>query len=124
MKLHGYVQCQTDHTLFVKKSTNDERSILIVYVDDIIVTGDYLEEMADLKKILAREFEIKDLGNIGMEVARSSSRISVTQRRYVLDLLKECGMLECKPVDTPMEVSSKYRKEKKGPPLRRVGIKG
>ena len=92
VKLHGYVQCQTDHTLFVKKSTKGERSILIVYVDHIIITGEYLEEMVDLKKILAREFEMKDLGNLryflGMEVARSSSRISVTQRKYVLDLLK------------------------------------
>ena len=123
VKLHGYVQCQTDHTLFVKKSTKGERSILIMYIDDIIVTGDYLEEMADLKKILVREFEIKDLGNfryfLEMEVSRSSSGISVTQRKYVLDLLKECGMLGCKPADTPMEVLSKYRKEEKGPPVKK-----
>lgn len=51
-----------------------------MYVDDIIVMGDYLEEIKDLKKILAGEFEIKDLENfryfLGMEVARSSSGIS------------------------------------------------
>lgn len=52
-----------------------------------------------------------------MEVARSSSKISVTQRKYVLDLLKECGMLGCKPADTPIEVSSKYQKENRGPPV-------
>ena len=99
-----------------------------MYIDDIIVTGDYLEEMTDLKKILAREFEINDLGNlryfIGMEVARSSSGISVTQRKYVLDLLKECGMLGCKPADTLMEVLSKYRNKEKVHLLRRVSING
>ena len=64
VKSHGYTQCQTDHTLFVKRSHAGKLSILIVYVDDIIVIGDFVEEVSCLKKILAREFEIKDLGNM------------------------------------------------------------
>ncbi|KAL5779167.1 hypothetical protein ACOSQ2_009904 [Xanthoceras sorbifolium] len=67
--------------------------------------------MIELKKLLAKEFEIKDLGNLkyflGIEVARSKTRILVSQRKYVLDLLKETGMLGCKPVDTPMDSASK-----------------
>jgi len=64
-----------------------------------------------LKKLLSREFKIKDLGHLkyflGMEVARSSKGISVSQRKYVLDLLKETGMAGCKPVDTPMDPNTK-----------------
>ena len=42
-----------------------------------------------------------------MEVARSSKGISVSQRKYVLDLLNETGMMGCKPVDTPMDTNVK-----------------
>ena len=85
--------------------------ILIVYVDDIILTSNYEEELVRLKKLLAKEFEIKDPGYLkyflGMEVARSRRGIFVSQWKYVLDLLKEIGMLGCKPVDTPMDSTKK-----------------
>ncbi|XP_022871761.1 uncharacterized protein LOC111390860 [Olea europaea var. sylvestris] len=93
-------------------------SVLIVYVDDIIVTGDFTDEMVELKKTLANQFEIKDLGNLkyflGMEVTRSSTGISVSQRKYVLDLLNECGMLRCKPVDTPMVNIKRFKMAEMG----------
>ena len=78
MKSMNYIQSQGDHTLFVKHSKDGKVIALIVYVDDIIVTGDDLEEMGRLKEKLAREFEIKDLGRLkyflGIEVARSKER--------------------------------------------------
>lgn len=52
-----------------------------MYVNDIIITGHYLKKMNRLKKVLAKEFEVKDLGNLkyflGMEVARSKKGIFV-----------------------------------------------
>ena len=90
---HGYSQCQVGHTLFVKTSTEKKIAILIVYVDDIILTWDYVEELVRLKKLLAKEFEIKDLRCLkyflGMEVVLLRKGIYVSQRKYVLDLLKE-----------------------------------
>jgi phosphoenolpyruvate carboxylase len=59
--------------LYVKFSLEKKIAILIVYVDDIILTGDY-EELVRLKKLLAKEFETKDLSYLryflGIEVAR------------------------------------------------------
>uniref|UniRef100_A0A2N9G3F2 Reverse transcriptase Ty1/copia-type domain-containing protein n=1 Tax=Fagus sylvatica TaxID=28930 RepID=A0A2N9G3F2_FAGSY len=107
MRKYGYHQSQSDHTLFLKHSNEGKVTALIVYVDDIVVTGNDIMEMGKLKTYLAKEFEIKDLGTLryflGIEVARSKEGIFVSQRKYVLDLLVETGMLACKPIDTPIE---------------------
>ena len=41
VKRLGFLQCQTDHTMFIKSSSEGKRTILIVYVDDIILIGDH-----------------------------------------------------------------------------------
>ena len=99
--------------MFYKHSKEGKIAILIVYVDDIILTGDDSAELKKLKERLADEFEIKDLGELkyflGMEFAKSKEGIFVNQRKYVLDLLGETGMLGCKPAETPMEPNTKLQ---------------
>lgn len=106
MKSIGYNQSDADHTLFVKNN-KEKITALIVYVDDMVMTGNDKDEMNKLKGVLGAEFELKDLGNLkyflGIEVARSSKGITMCQRKYTLDLLVETGMLECQPVNTPIE---------------------
>lgn len=72
-------------------------TILMVYVDDIIIIGDDNEEMKKIKQMMAKEFEVKELGALkyflGMEIPRSNRSSSVSQRKYTLDLLEEIGML-------------------------------
>ena len=79
--------------MFINHLKVGKRAILIVYVDDIILTGDHHKELLRFKNFFAKEFEIKDLGNLKyfleMEIARSQRGISVSQRKYVVDLLKE-----------------------------------
>ncbi|KAM2392165.1 hypothetical protein ACFX1X_035690 [Malus domestica] len=105
MKRIGYNQSHSDHTLFVKRR-QEKVTALIIYVDDMIITRDDFDEISKLQSNLAAEFEMKSLGDLkyflGVEVARSSKGIFLSQRKYVLDLLKETGMLGCKPVDTPI----------------------
>lgn len=107
----GYKQCQSDHTMFVKFRTKEKIAILIVYVDDIILTGNDKEELVELKGHMAKEFEIKDLGPLryflGMEVARSRKGIVISQRKYVMDLLSDTGMTGSKPADTPIDAYNK-----------------
>ena len=82
IKEHGFIQCQVNHTLFVKRYPENKLATLIVYVDDIILTGDFEEGLLKIKRSLAKEFEVKDLGPLryflGMEVARSKRRIFVS----------------------------------------------
>ena len=113
IKRYAYIQSQADHTMFYKHSNDGKIAILIVYVDDIVLTGDDCDELAKLKKKLAEEFEIKDLGALkyflGMEFARSREGIFVNQKKYVIDLLNETGMLGCKPAETPIEPNVKLQ---------------
>ena len=110
MKKYGFQQSNSNHTLFLKQR-QEKVTALIIYVDDMIITRDDTEEIYKLHKHLATEFEIKSLGGLkyflGIEVARSKRGIFLSQRKYVLDLLTEVGMLDCKPTDTPMVQNQK-----------------
>ena len=108
---YGFLQSQADHTIFYKHSKDGKVAILIVYVDDIILTGNNETELAVLKQKLAKEFQIKDLGILkyflGMEFASSKEGIFVNKRKYVLDLLGETRLLGCKVSETPIEPNVK-----------------
>jgi hypothetical protein len=102
---HGFQQSNLDHTLFLKHRLGKVIA-LIVYVDDMIVIGDDAEEISKLQEQLTTKFEMKNLRGLkyflGVEVTRSRQGIFLSQKKYVLDLLSEVGLLECKPADTPI----------------------
>ncbi|XP_024632763.1 uncharacterized mitochondrial protein AtMg00810-like [Medicago truncatula] len=101
---NGYQQATFEASLFTKKAS-DSFTILLVYVDDIILAGDSLTEITFINNVLNQAFKIKDLGTLkyflGLEVAHSQSGISLCQRKYCLDLLQDSGFLGSKPVTTP-----------------------
>ncbi|XP_042495000.1 uncharacterized mitochondrial protein AtMg00810-like [Macadamia integrifolia] len=114
-----YNQSNANDTLFIKRS-GEKVTILIVYVDDIVVIRNDSIEIDHLKGFLGNEFEIKGLGKLryflGIEITRSSKGIFLYQRKYILNLLFEIGMLGCHPSDIPMEASN-HLKEKEGEPV-------
>ncbi|GJV35730.1 retrovirus-related pol polyprotein from transposon TNT 1-94 [Tanacetum coccineum] len=75
------------------------------------------EEITKLKKNLFTEFEMEDLGRLKyflrIEVLISKHGIFMYQKKYVLDLLAEIRMVDCKPADTPMIMNQKLYMEKK-----------
>ncbi|CAE5963143.1 unnamed protein product [Arabidopsis arenosa] len=102
----GFLQSESEHTLFVKY--NDGIFIaLLVYVDDIVIASNNDDAVSQLKATLAAAFKLKDLGQVkyflGLEIARNKDGISLCQRKYTLDLLESVGFLGCKPVATPMD---------------------
>jgi hypothetical protein len=105
-----FIQATSDHSLFIKQ-TASSFTLLLVYVDDIILAGDSLPEFDHIKSILHASFKIKNLGQfkyfLGLEVAHSQHGISLCQRKYYLDLLSDLGFIDSKPVSTPSNPSIK-----------------
>ncbi|KAL0556996.1 hypothetical protein IC582_005514 [Cucumis melo] len=64
VKSQRYSQGHSDHTLFTKVSKTGKIAVLIIYVDDIVLSGDDQAEINQLKQRMGNEFEIKDLRNL------------------------------------------------------------
>ncbi|KAK3030594.1 hypothetical protein RJ639_039680 [Escallonia herrerae] len=107
---NGYSVAPADSSLFVT-AIGRKLAIVLVYVDDLILTGDCEEEILQTKENLSIHFLMKELGQLnhflGLEIDRSEEGIFLYQQNYSKDLLKKFGMLNCKPISTPMEPNAK-----------------
>ncbi len=87
--------------------------VLVVYVDDVLVTGTCDAMVDQVKQHLKSRFEMSDAGDckfvLGIEVVHDATDGSVTlcQRRYVQDMLHRFGMDDCKPAASPVDISTK-----------------
>ena len=86
---------------------------ILLYVDDLVITGADLEEINRVKSQLAASFEIKDMGDLHyilkIKVIRIPEGILIMQRHYVLSMLFKFGMMECKSVSNPLDKNVKLR---------------
>ncbi|WZZ03311.1 hypothetical protein YC2023_089232 [Brassica napus] len=110
----GFKKSELDHTLFTL-TTPSGMIALLVYVDDIIITGSDKEGIIATKEFLKSMFEIKDLGEmkyfLGIEICRSKEGLFMSQRKYTLDLLKGAGAYGGKTARMPMEDGYKVPRE-------------
>jgi len=86
LQKQGLTRSANDPNLYFKK-TYDKLIILLLYVNDLLITGDDAKGIADLKQKLQFEFEMTDLGEannyLGIEINRTIQSIFINQRRYV-----------------------------------------
>jgi hypothetical protein len=106
----GFQTSNANFSLYVKK-TNHGIIVIVIYVDDLIITRDSNEDISNLKKLLKQEFEMKDLGELcyflDIEIIQSLKGIWLLQRQYALNKLSEYGMTGCKPISIPLEQNVK-----------------
>jgi len=104
----GFNCSKADCSLFVY-STAHEIIYLLLYVDDIIITGSNVSLINAFIYKLRQEFSMKDLGTLnyflGLEVTHSATGIFLSQLKYERNLLLRADLLDSKPVGSPMIVS-------------------
>ena len=98
-----------DSALFLHR-TDKSTILLLLYVDDMIIIGDDLIGIQELKDFLSQQFEMKDLGHLsyflGLKVTHSTDGLYITQAKYASELLSRTGLTDSKTVDTPVELNT------------------
>ncbi|KAE8702231.1 Detected protein of unknown function [Hibiscus syriacus] len=112
--LAGYSQRKFDYSLFTK-SQGSKVVIMLIYVDDLLITGNNNGLIEELKGILNKNFKMKDLGELryflGLEMLRSAKGIIISQRKYALELIEETGLGGARPAATPLEQNKRLTSE-------------
>ncbi|XP_019101805.1 PREDICTED: uncharacterized protein LOC109133272 [Camelina sativa] len=106
----GFTNSLADASLFIH-SSGSQLTYVLVYVDDIIVTGSHSSTVHAVLTAFADRFSIKDLVDLhyflGIEVSRSKRAMHLMQRKYINDLLLKTNMLDARPVSTPLATTPK-----------------
>jgi hypothetical protein len=88
-----YRRCEYDYCVYVKSLDDDSFIFLLLYVDDMVIAAKSIMEVNNLKVLLSREFDMKDLGPakkiLGMEIRMKK-------------VLERFSMENAKPVSTPL----------------------
>ena len=108
MSNHGYMKINSDHCVFVKKFSDDNFIIVLLYVDDMLIIGQDITNIKDLKKETNKTFAMKDLGAakkfFGMRILRDrkNKKLWLSQEKYIEKVLERFNMGSSKPVSTPL----------------------
>ncbi|PKU79458.1 Retrovirus-related Pol polyprotein from transposon TNT 1-94 [Dendrobium catenatum] len=106
----GFTFSRADPSLLILDTTTTKLFILI-YVDDLLVTGNNPLAIQQLLQQLRSHFALKQLGNIslflGIQVIQSTSGYFLSQKHYASKLLNDAGFANCKPAPTPIAPDSK-----------------
>ncbi|CAN6459492.1 unnamed protein product [Victoria cruziana] len=112
MILHDFKSCYSDTAMFVK-TTAIGNVILLLYVDDMIITGSDFCEILHVKKFLHENFQMTDLGKLtfflGIEVSYSQRGYLLSQMKFASDLVQKSGISDDKIVETPEMVGVKLK---------------
>ena len=114
---HKYTGTNANHCVYVRKFSNGRFVILLLYVDDMLIVGQYAGVIGNLKKDLFKSFDMKDLGPtrqiLGMQILcdREAKKLWLSQEKYIEWVLQRFNMKHAKPVSTPLGSHFKLRKK-------------
>ena len=117
MRSQKFKRSQEDHCLYTRKISDGSLLILILYVDDMLIAGKSIDEIANLKQMLSNQFAMKDLGDanhfLGMSIKRNRKKgiLELSQESYIQKVLQRFKMQEGKAVSTPLPSYLKLSKD-------------
>eukprot|EP00253_Pinus_taeda_P009660 PITA_09660 len=109
-----FEKCDGEPTVYIKE--NDGKLLIVVlYVDDVIFTGNDVYLIENFKTVMKEEFEMTNMGLLryflGIEVNENENGIFISQAKYVNEVLGKFNMQECKATITPTVMRLKLSKE-------------
>ena len=85
--------------------------ILLLYVDDILLTGSFTALVSTFIQLLSSGFVMKDLGQIhhflGIEISQTFDGLHLFQSHYALTILERANMVDCKPMSAPLKAKTR-----------------
>ncbi|GJT62614.1 uncharacterized mitochondrial protein-like protein [Tanacetum coccineum] len=111
--------CQGNLDLFNPNmiTNGEEFTVALVYVDDVLLTGNTPTVISQTKATLDDKFTIKDLGLakyfLGSEISYLSHGTYINKRKCILDLLHDVGLTTAKQVNSPLPPKLKLSLEKR-----------
>ncbi|XP_020698260.1 uncharacterized protein LOC110110938 [Dendrobium catenatum] len=100
----GFHHSRADLSLLTYKK-NDTQMYLLVYVDDILITGNNNQAMSDFTSKLAARFNLKKLGLanqfLGISIRHTNHSYFLSQKSYAVSILQQAGMMNCKALANP-----------------------
>ena len=113
-------RCQSDPNVYLQKY-DGHLIIIVLYVDDVLITGSTLASISFIKTALHDAFEMSDLGLLtqflGLEIAQNFDGIMVTQYKYISNMLFNFNMDECKASPFPFLLVISLKEGKSTPPM-------
>ena len=112
----GFVRSNVDHYVYYKQVGN-HFIYVVLYVDDMLLVGNNMDVIKEVKMQLSSKFDMKDLGAasliLGMEIKRNRAdrKLWLNQRKYIETILHRFNMQECKPVKVPILVGVRLSSE-------------
>ena len=108
LKSMGFIRCEADRAVYIY-TRGEVRMIVPIFIDDITLAGTSPSANDKVVEELKSYFKLRDLGPtnflLGIHITRDipNRTISLSQRQYIINILERFGMVECKPVLTPIE---------------------
>ncbi|WCJ22400.1 Retrovirus-related Pol polyprotein from transposon RE1 [Euphorbia peplus] len=107
----GFIKSIHDYCLFTRQKEG-QFIVLIVYVDDVLISGTSNQQIKEVKQVFHKAFTIKDLGEakffLGIELARSSRGMLISQQKYIRDLITDMKLTDAIAVANPFPVGVKF----------------
>ncbi|GKV01836.1 hypothetical protein SLEP1_g14354 [Rubroshorea leprosula] len=106
----GFSSSPYGTALFIRKIAQG-MILLLLYVDDMIITRDDISGICELKHFFNQKFKMKDLGPLsyflGLEVTSSNDGYLLSQAKYASDLISRAGLIDSKIASTPLEPNAR-----------------